>query len=619
MFYFEKLYIITIILILIIFFIFKYNNATLDVEQFLKKPQLFFKYLDQFYITNIYYTLFAVFCYIFMNFFIFIIIRYIFFNEILDINVYFLYNNFSYIMFFKTLCFLLCIIFYKYLLNILFYKEILKLHLFLELKSKNYKKLSQMIYIIDLKDFFGQIYLVLDNLSRLKVEPNEEEDSSTYFYAYSFVYDKIFIIKMSKFIIAVINIFPITRYIFIVLKYICYIFYRHLNRKGILKYLFSILLFIIFFYEFLNNQIHLTFYFFIVTYISNLLYNVYTFIETKVYFHDIILAQYFYANQIDYKKQRVQIISFANNISYEMQITLTNKIILERVNSNTLDFIQYILSDFSNKIDYTRKFQERQYMIKSIYYKYFIIIILFILNIYLLYNNNKYSIVIYNTHISLLLIIIPFIISLIVSLKIYQRPKEDAEEYIDYALYFESKKKYNVKFWLIIIIQMIFIIIFVGYANIIVFFDDNIIFDFWGITIKKIYTLEEKKRYFCWFLYYHLNYFRTFFELSEIYCFVDIIENIKNNITDKNTFKEIRDVIRHIIMNFYYIEKNNSTDNIKIIININGVLPFIIDNFIHKIIIPSILMHFLKNIRKFPIFRFIYKIIRYIFSLKIQN
>ena len=147
------------------------------------------KYLDNYYITNIYFTIFKIFGYLSGNLGVMIFLRYsyqknthILFPIDPDLNIL----NITPIQLGQVsvyfLFIILLIMMYKFILNSFFFDELNKLHIYLA-KNYYYCYLQSLLNNTYMEDLFGKLYLFFFNISHLNtVSPSiiEEQNVEEY-------------------------------------------------------------------------------------------------------------------------------------------------------------------------------------------------------------------------------------------------------------------------------------------------------------------------------------------------------------------------------------------------------------------------------------------------------
>ena len=347
-FFITFLYLITLLIT-------KYKNIYYKketIEIFLRSPENFLQYLDKFYVRNIVYSWCALLVYFFSTIFFFVYIRVKYLGTINDFqpsNIF--YNDYSFIGITKTLIFIslliLSFILLKTLLDILFFDEILKLHIYYY-KNKFYSKIIK-VSLMSLRNILGNLYLFFDCVSRLMLVPNEDavnHISVEVHVNYAMLFENSTISKLCLYCVTLSKKFKIIHGFFIVIAKICKVFYCHLRYDGVIKYLPYICLLFTFIYEFINNKFMYIYYVLFICLILNIIFQFVGFLSLKKSLVDLYLYNYFYKNELDYKKQRLL---FKNKtLDYVSVILKAEQAYLLFNRFSYEDTVRYIRNDLIN-------------------------------------------------------------------------------------------------------------------------------------------------------------------------------------------------------------------------------------------------------------------------------
>lgn len=523
------------------------NKEELKLDFFLAQ-----KYLDQFYVKNKFYTFSITFIYIFNIIIIFIIIRYMAIGNVIQTSPI----EFNYITLLHIIIlYIIVIIFislYMTIMSLLFKKEVIKFHIYLKqffwwYTVKNYLDFKFFDYI------FGSLYIITYRIATLTYKEhmypipyNFSEDEIEY--GFLIDDDSNYIIYNKKVIHWAYNAkslskkYPLVQDAFKLLARIFrYLFYINKNLYKPLPYFIFIL---IFFIEIYNKELK---YIYLVSFILIIIKtkrDLCTFLDTRDLGYEGHLSSYFYKNSKDYKKQRLEFLNEKNLIYDNKVISEENRIIYRSLNNYIdISFNNFIIEPYFNPVD--KKIQD--------YFKRILLcIFFFILGYYLLFKTNLNS-----NNISIGILLFPLLLMLYFNYKTFR-----LYDYIEMLPMEEYKYKYsfihNIFFWIFTFIQTYIFWIFLLKPQL-VFLDNDVLWDF-IITIKKVYTVEEKIVY----LFQYFEYCSSLTESS--YMYIDreylryIIRQIDyNRLIDENiTLKDLQVYINLLLDNQLYIEQHYS-------------------------------------------------------------
>lgn len=591
-----------LIILLLLFYIIsllviKYKRARY-VKPFLSNTVKFkldfFKYMDKYYVSNIFYTFFAVILYFFGHSgWILVYNIFIRFNKDPKNNIFpinYDYTKFDFYMIsnliVSSILLLTVFIMFKVMLDRLFYDEVLKLHLFL-LKYPFYNIITHFMTESYIRDFFGKSYLYFYNVSVLQEDYNDMSHEIEAF-SYKEIYEKTYIRKTSIILIKLFKKYSIVRMFINLLLALFQCLYNHIRLILFAQYIPYIFLVIIIFYGFIYpDNLYISYLFFII-YIIIQLFNYSKFITKRDFVYDDLITRYFYKNDLNYNKQRVwlskDIYLFLDKI-YMSNFGKTILFYMEDAEYKS-GFVNYVLYDCISS--YHKEFGQQDSVKKLLntYKRYYILSLLLLGTYYVISNKHKYIILVQgsNIDISILCLIVP-IISIIVysGINIFKSPKSNIHNFTDEYIY---KKHYNIIFWSFTIIHLYCVWLLIFKANIFLI-SDGILWDKWGITLVRNYTFEEKYLYFYDHLHLILN------EISKQNDFPYIINQIsflieelswKDLITERTTIAQTKELVEVFIERYFYH------------------VTLVQESYIHKHILIRSIMDCISNITNLIVF-----------------
>lgn len=453
------------------------------------------KYLDKYYITNIFYTIFAVVVYFAGNISVVIYLRY-FLNTnkknipgIYPIDIeYIQSDNSVYIMLIiNILILMITIISYKKMLDALFFTEVIKLHLYLNKNHYYFFWIRQRIDTNYYYELFEKLFLFLYNVTQLREKSKEittNFEDFYNFYEHNDIYEKPHIMKMSIFLV---NLAKKYRYfhsgMLIILKMVKMIFYTFIQRK-LARYIPNIIYFVIVFYDFIHLHFYYSYYTFSIFYTITLILSCLTFWETKSYSKDLHIYEYFYNNDKEYKNQRLIFNSKTNIYIDILNISKQNHNLFHGYKSgdDMLILKNYISNDFVEKLNKNLDLEAKG---KAMINRYYILILLSIPIIHLAVNLEKYQLVLtgFNFNMSITYIIILFYLLIIYcAFNIFKSSSDDVEDYLQDYKY---SKCYNIIYWILmpLLLWLLYITIIKGTLFVIT---DGVLWECNGIKIIRI-------------------------------------------------------------------------------------------------------------------------------------
>lgn len=590
-----NLLIFVYLFVILIFFILKEKEYKHPKPKNYDIPEKYIIFINKYYLSNKYYAIFCVICYISAHFLILFLFRYYLIGTSNPINV--MHNtvvslDFIIIISSTIIMFLVAIILFYYLLNLIFFDEILKLYLYC-CNNNILFKIKYNITTIYFKDFIGPLYLFIDNIAKLNI--NLDEEHYDIHYNYIQIYENFTIKNLNMICILYCKKIKLLHILFIFINKILRILYIHLTLQTFTLIIITYLTFFCLFIDiFMFQRYHYVYYAIVFVSVYRLLYNVLTFIEKKDSMFDTILYNYFYTTEILYRQQRL----FKEN-NYDL--LSNNAEIINALSSNDCSndtFKSYILNNLNN--NYGEDHVEKN--IKWMYIRFSVYIILLTINIYFFTQLSKYFIFIGSVKITNIVIIVPIIMLYFLHINTFKQNKNaEIHQFVTYIY----NRKFGILFWVSALIYAYIYWILLFKMKFLLLPDDILLKNDY-LTILYEYTLEEKKQIFdIYFDYYKELYGFTGYYLELLDGYKDSI-NLKEFYCDMFTIHDISFHLDQLLQNY--------SDYIKIYLESlireeNAILQLqnkknIITYFAHGVtifvitchIIPSLLLtHVFKN------------------------
>jgi hypothetical protein len=429
-------------------------NKKVDTVKLKENYDYYKKYLDFFYMRNLYLTLFGILLYFLMSIGMFVILRYITLGSTKDIRALAITFNWKIL-----LLFIITLICYKKSLDLLFYPEVIKLHIYLQ-QNETYIAIAD--YVINLDDcasnFLHKLTEIFMILSSLTFDYENHKKALAAFmsktqkdYKVSFTKTNLILFKWRK----------------IVLKHT----YIRLILSGIGNFIFNVerylenwlyilpysLLFMILIYDLSRLELYYTYYGLFIYIIIIIIRKIRKFFYEKDPLLDHYLYKYYYEKDV-------------SGISRDHE-----------------DMANYIINDFKvyHVLDEDRINTANK--MRGVLKRFHMITLIFIGSIITYLNRAKFIITIdiLGIEIPMILLFVPGIIMLYLLLKGKIINKHLAE----------YKRRYNIMFWVLGIIQMLTLLL-MNLKNKSIIFANEVIFDF-GIKVTEILTYEEKIKLMC--------------------------------------------------------------------------------------------------------------------------
>lgn len=509
----------------------------------------FLKYIDKFYITNMFYTITCILIYFLSIFGIMFYLRFNSISKIKKLNtifpleqgpINFTFNDIMGVICFGFLFFVVFIL-YKIFLDSLFFDEIIKMHLFLH--NKNFYYNIQCFFShTHFKDFCGKICLFCHNISYLRAlsEQNLVDDYQAY-NEYDLMYENATIQKFAYFCLSWAKKFEIIRLFFVLMRKLFHWLYLHIHfYNGFASKIPYIFVFIILMYDIYNVQFHYIIYTIYPLYMIIILQQIIKFylnITDSMFEGD--LSRYFYKNSIEYSKQRVLLLENCDVYFKIMQESKQSKELFAHLKDE--NFLMYIKNRCKKVFD-SKEDSNRQ----SMYQRYLFIIFYGISLSFLILGKNtiQCNVLYLNFFIPIGYIILPlYLFSIMCSIEAYKFPK--GNDYYEISSYI-YKKKYAFIFWILAALQIYIFWLLLLKANLFVI-NDNILWKGWGIEVLKIYTLDEKKKYFWKYFFYIIVENNLDYSVLEDLIATLQEKTLKDLITENMTLNDVRILAKNVL------------------------------------------------------------------------
>lgn len=562
------LFLINMCLIIMIYIINRIRNKVsfkATFEELKNSYSIFLKYIDKYYITNFKYTIIASIIYIIGTVFLFLLFRYLFIGQLnmllrLDTSIIIV----NYTLFTKYILFLLGLFLYKSLLQILFFKEIIKLRIYLQQfypidQLNSYcnfnfgEHFCKFIWILSYriatqtfsKDLFeGDYDLWKNNL----LDYSEHN--------YIKIYNNYYIYKVIRKLMLISEKFNFIAYLF----YCNAKFFKFLSRhvsNGLFKFVPYMLIILCILYELYNRELYYIYYVTFCYFLYYIISNFRKFERNLDYTYIEYLNQYFYKNDLPYSSQRLYIwncetcIIINKNSRQNDTILYFFKLDQNKDNDN-FGFIFCILTNMiKGNIENIKKYNRQS---NFLYLRATIILTFIFINIYIYYELNI-TITVFNIVISNIVLFLLCLLLMIVAYNIlYCEISEEFTKDED-----TSERIYNIKysiiFWILVILQS-YICWLILLKPELTFIKTEILIQmpYEILTIKKIYTIEEK----IFYLFQYFDFYLFLRKSQDVILAMDedylryILRQIDYNnlITSDITLKDIEVYIKILLDNY---------------------------------------------------------------------
>src|ERR1700729_893972 len=450
-----------------------------------KASPLFLKYyLDQFYVTNIYFTFFATFLLIFGITIIFILLRFIQIDSVVILSTLGT-ENFQ-LVFLKPLI----IAYIKLFITLILYRSLLYT-LFSNQRNKFYLFIKQFSFMSKIRNFLdfqighyiiGHLYLVTYRISTFTFEeglyPSFENDLK---YAmdneYDYVLEKKLLIKGAYKVMALARKYYIIQYFFKILARFFRFILKHITFLN--KPLPHLILILIFLFELYYKNFHYIYMFLFSFMLIKTKRDLHTFFMTRDFVFDLDISRYFYKNEIDYKIQRLSFYKTDKLILGKEYNTFANRALFNKHSLQKL--IDYTLNNFEDIQEKTAD----DYNKEGLYRRILCIIGFITMGYFLIIKNNT---LIYNNE-TIIIIISPILLLCYCNFQSYKRITFDQVHENEDFIY---NRKYTIMFWIITIFQTYLFWLIISKPALVLSDTTLIEIPFNLLEIKKTYSIEEK-------------------------------------------------------------------------------------------------------------------------------
>lgn len=543
------LIVIFILFILICGFYKRIKYPEISFEIAFQNKTIFNQYLSRYCITNMKFTLLCVILYILGKISIILYLRITCLSlinqtTILDIFPLDLESvkssmkfDFIYLLWpliIKLILFVISFTLFNVLLDRLFFQQILKMHIFLRsIYSYNY---ILHIFRKEYSDIIKKLTLFFYNIANLRYQSSEEEGYLD-FAVYKDIYENKFILQLSKLCVDLAKKFKVVFWIFIQLNKLFIWLFMRIHFEYIIPQIAILLYFSAIFYDIIHLKLYYTLYALIIIYLIRLIIQIKKFAISKNGIIDLALSNFFYDSK--------------NESHFNQRNTLHTNI-----------GIKYILNKFQQKYDYSEESLLITKRVKKIYKRLTAICINMIFLLYFVFKHDIYIISIekYNIEISFayLLLMINIII-IIVSRKIFYLKANPVT--IDMYAEYEYNKKYNMIFWLFILISNIICISIIIKATLQISLD-NILWNLYYLKIIRYYTLIEKTNFLHKYIKQFIKSIPMFKDDVDDIHFKAILINLQEYLEFKHlkidflTVKELKILAIRLVQMYYRVEKS---------------------------------------------------------------
>jgi hypothetical protein len=472
-------------------------------EDLKKSYSLFLKFIDKYYITNLPYTIFATLIYIFSTILIFLVIRYILLGQLVTIMRVDISDNIvNYIEIFRGILFILCIYQYKTVITIIFYIEILKLRIYVEKYTIRYtiryfcfnpfgQNLCTIIWILSYRiytqTFRADIFDTDFDVFKHELLDYDETD-------YKELYKNFYLIKIMKILMGISKKSKMVAHLFFLNAKFFKFLSRHLScyrnlGPGLFKFIPHMLLILSLLYDLYNREINLVYY---TSFLYFLFYAIKNYCKFEQQLDDntiFKLYEYFYQNNILYTIQRGYILASEEFILNKQSRQNDNLKRLYKASAEDLE--EGVIYAIFNHLKISQYLTHYGYYYNFLYLRATFILAFIIINIFI-YIKIDLTITIFNFVVSKVVIFTLCIFLIFIASKIFNRAKIFEEFTKDEgAEGHEYKKKYNIIFWILAMLQSYLIWIILLQPEIFLM-NTNILIELPNILKIEIITISDK-------------------------------------------------------------------------------------------------------------------------------
>lgn len=514
------------------------NRKKIYTKEFLEanneRPLVVLKHLDYYYVTNIYYTVIAVFLYIGFTVLLLIYLRYTFIGYqrmLIDISL----TNAGLHLLWVFLLFSIIFILYRRFLDIIFYPHVIRLHFYLY-SNKYYQMwvdFEQTNYHIGsyLGSYSASLYSYVTFDYELQNKHMKEWDDK---YIPDIVQRRARRAKWHSF-------FKQYKIIYWVFKYPIQSFLWFISSRS--GFFFYYIPHMIVCYSFLYDLYYMNFYYIYYALFYFVVFNsldkIRYFLHVKDPVYDNLIHKYFYKGQISYHVMRNYLKDKDNN---KIDIYIKDNIICQRANTvmySGEELIPYLVNDLKVYyiLDEDRAFNTRWSYIYHL--QMHLIILALIVGIFILFTC---SYTIFFSSIELPKIFLCCLIPLMVYFTIN----------ISYDPLIKKRinKRYCLLFWIITSLQA-FLFYIVLFKPILIIPENEVLFDV-IFRITKSYTINDKIMYLYQYFEHYMKFTALTIEKQELLRYKLRLEDFTAIIDTSTTFLEIQQKVKDFIRIEYY-------------------------------------------------------------------
>ena len=509
--------------------------------------------LETYRIKNIYYSFFILILYI--SFYLLLFLYFRISNLGSKMEVFVIYQiSLNSITLLTIFFYFMSVSYYIMILNTLCYTQVIKLHFYF-FPNKIYEK------ILDVERLSPHIDTLLSNLMGFFYDKTVSKDLFIKLQPYDIITNEPIISSLNNKIWHLVNYYKILFWLFKILTWIL-----HKVSNGIVRFIYYLpytILLILLVYEICEGVIFYTYYILLYIFILNIVRKVRYFLHVKDPLYDNQIHEYLYLDIISYEKIQHYLAQINGSTIINIE-KLREK--LEGIIRFQEEIVDYIKHDYKVYyiIDPNRANNEK-YL--NNYYKRIHLIILMFLSIIYIHNVNKYSLIIVNNNINILLIMIPLFITIILTF---------------HRVLCEVKNPTKNNFWTennvfkfvfrILVIVFTIPILYIILKNKFTMIPNEIIFEIRDyVIIKESFSVEDKIRY----VKQYMNYLQLITQITKEqleYVIIEITESITNN--KEILLEEIRTKIE-LLINSWKPETDIITWKFTIITIINKIKEWI--------------------------------------------
>lgn len=568
------------------------KNKRCSYKEIKQDYSLYCKYIDKYYINKIYYTIFAFSIYIFINFLMVFILRYVALGQMIDIMKISMHTaslfNVNILVSFLGFwgCFILGFIFVKYLTMILFYEDVVKVKIYLaqfdflftikRLFRSNpveryLKFLAYISYRIATGTYNSELFKEeFDDWYNKQLDYSEVTLREFYENSYIKLFAEYCMYYAKKYKI-IYKIFYTMAFVFNFLRNLCHDGY---SINGFFRYFIYPFFVIIIIIDIYNRQLYYIYYINFIYFFIHLHQRYCKYEKSLDSYTIYVFSNYFYKNEKPYYLQRVSILNNIHNINNyseqnnEIQVGYISGTKKAEPSGHVYNVLNQMKKPFTSSESTLKEDKARN----RSFIRYHIIILFFILGIFLIFFHNNFIISIFDQTVSNYIIFMPIIIMGICAKGAYKKKIFNKFTLDEYESPYSENVFYKAIFWIICILQGYLFWLLILKVEIFILDTETLLnisfilklpeeilctmpyegikqmpenlLNYNMLTIKKVYTLEEKIQY--------------------LYAYFDLY------VSSSALASEDKDYLRHILrqMHFEFIKDTTTLKDIQWFIKI---------------------------------------------------